>query len=317
MRPLLLTYPGNEVLGDALRRVLGADAVRFEMRHFPDGETYVRIDSDIEDRAVAILCSLRNPDARFLPLAFLADTLRELGVRHVGLVAPYLAYMRQDRRFQPGEALTSASFARLLSARFDWLVTVDPHLHRRRSLREIYTIPAEVVQAAPLLTEWIRGHVTAPLVIGPDSESEQWVREVAEAVPCPFVVLEKTRRGDRDVEVSAIPDLDRWADRTPVLIDDIISSAHTMIEAVRQLHERREVGLAAPFCVGVHGVFAEAAYEALQLARPARIVTTNSIAHPTNAIDLSAVLAAPVRRRLSGDDDPKAMAARAEMSDGE
>lgn len=317
MRPLLLTYPGNEALGDGLRRALGAEAVRFEMRHFPDGETCLRIDSDVEDQAVAILCSLRDPDARFLPLAFLADTLRELGARQVGLVAPYLAYMRQDRRFQPGEAITSASFARRLSGEFDWLVTVDPHLHRRRSLGEIYTVPTEVAHAAPLLAEWIRAHVTAPLVIGPDAESEQWVREVAEAVPCPFVVLEKTRRGDRDVEVSAIPDLERWTGRTPVLIDDIVSSAHTMIEAVRQLRERREAGRAAPVCLGVHGVFAQAAYEMLRLAGPANIITTNSIPHPTNAIDLSAVLATPVRRRTLRSNSSEAMAVSAEISDGE
>ena len=119
MRSLLLSYPGNEALGEGLRRALGAEAVRFLMRHFPDGETYARVDSDVEDQAVAILCSLRDPDTHFLPLVFLADTLRDLGARQVGLIAPYLAYMRQDRRFQPGEALTSTSFARLLSARFD------------------------------------------------------------------------------------------------------------------------------------------------------------------------------------------------------
>ena len=308
MKSLLLSYPGNEALGEGLCRALGAEAVRFLMRHFPDGETYARVDSEVEGHTIAILCSLHDPDMHFLPLIFLADTLRELGARNVGLIAPYLAYMRQDRRFQPGEALTSASFARLLSARFDWLVTVDPHLHRRRSLGEIYAIPTEVVHSAPLLAEWIRSHVAAPLVIGPDAESEQWVREVAEAVPCPFAVLEKTRRGDRDVEVSAIPNLDRWADRTPVFIDDIISSAHTMIEAVRQLRERHGAGRTAPICVGVHGVFAEAAYDMLRLAGPARIVTTNSISHPTNAIDLSTVLAAPVRQRLSGGNDTSAMA---------
>ncbi|HKS56484.1 MAG TPA: ribose-phosphate pyrophosphokinase [Steroidobacteraceae bacterium] len=307
MSSMLLSFPGNEALGEGLRTALGTEAVRFSMRHFPDGETYVRIDSQVEGLTVAILCSLHDPDMHFLPLVFLADTLHELGARSVGLIAPYLAYMRQDRRFQPGEALTSTSFARLLSARFDWLITVDPHLHRRHSLGEIYTIPTEVVHAAPLLAEWIRNHVAAPVVIGPDAESEQWVREVAEAVPCPFAVLEKTRRGDREVEVSAIPNLDQWAGRTPVFIDDIISSAHTMIEAVRQLRERHRAEGIAPICVGVHGVFSETAYEMLRLAGPARIVTTNSIAHPTNAIDLSTLLAAPVRRRLSGGNDVNAM----------
>jgi len=293
MTPLLLACPGNEALGESLRRALDADPVAFAMRRFPDGETYLRIDSDVRDRSVAVLCSLHDPDARLSSLVFASDAVRELGARQVGLVAPYLAYMRQDRRFLPGEAVTSTSFARLLSAQFDWLVTVDPHLHRRRSLGEIYTIPAEIVHAAPLLAGWIRDHVAAPLVVGPDSESEQWVRAVADAVPCPYVVLEKTRRGDRDVAVSASPKSRLAADRTPVLVDDIISSARTMIETAGLW---REAGAAAPVCIGVHGVFAPGAYEALSAAGAGKIVTTNSIAHASNDIDLAAVLLEPIER---------------------
>ena len=117
---MLLTWPGNEPIGASLLAALDAEAVDFSTRSFPDGETYLRIDSDVRRRAVAVLSTLRNPDAGFLPLVFLSDTLRELGARAIGLVAPYLAYMRQDRRFRPGEALTSASFARRLSEQFDW-----------------------------------------------------------------------------------------------------------------------------------------------------------------------------------------------------
>jgi len=296
MKSMLLAYPGNESIGEALRSLLNAEPVAFAMRQFPDGETYIRINSDVADRAVALVCTLHNPDEKLLPLVFMASTLRELGVRSVGLVTPYLAYMRQDRRFEPGEALTSLSFARLLSSQFDWLATVDPHLHRRGSLSEIYTIPGEVIHAAPLLTQWIRAHIAKPLVVGPDAESEQWVRAVAEAVPCPFVVLEKKRRGDRDVAVSAIPGMEGWADRTPVLVDDIISSAHTMIETVKQW---AGAGLSAPVCLAVHGVFASGAYEALRLAGAAQIVTTNSIPHASNDIDISAVLVEPVQRLMN------------------
>jgi ribose-phosphate pyrophosphokinase len=296
MKSMLLAYPGNESIGEALRSLLNAEPVAFAMRQFPDGETYIRINSDVADRAVALVCTLHNPDEKLLPLVFMASTLRELGVRSVGLVTPYLAYMRQDRRFEPGEALTSLSFARLLSSQFDWLATVDPHLHRRGSLSEIYTIPGEVIHAAPLLTQWIRAHIARPLVVGPDAESEQWVRAVAEAVPCPFVVLEKKRRGDRDVAVSAIPGMEGRADRTPVLVDDIISSAHTMIETVKQW---AGAGLSAPVCLAVHGVFASGAYEALRLAGAAQIVTTNSIPHASNDIDISAVLVEPVQRLMN------------------
>ena len=107
----------------------------------------------------------------------------------VGLVAPYLAYMRQDRRFKPGEAVTSREVAQLLSGAFDWLVTVDPHLHRYTSLAEIYRIPTHVTHAAPLISQWIKANVPRALVIGPDSESEQWVSAVASEAGAPFTVL--------------------------------------------------------------------------------------------------------------------------------
>ncbi|HEU4693446.1 MAG TPA: ribose-phosphate pyrophosphokinase [Vicinamibacterales bacterium] len=297
MKTLLLTWPGNEPLGVSLLAALDAEPVAFSTRSFPDGETFLRIDTDVRQRTVCVLCTLRDPDARFLPLAFAGDTVRELGARSVGLVAPYLAYMRQDRRFEPGEALTSTYFARLLSSRFDWLVTIDPHLHRRKSLAEIYSIPAAVAHAAPLLANWVRDNVPDALLVGPDAESEQWVRAVAEAVPCPHVVLEKIRRGDRDVSVSSMPDERLRAGRTAILIDDIISSARTMIETVRQW---TAAGLPAPVCLAVHGVFAARAYDELRAAGAARIVTTNSIPHASNGIDVGGLLAEPVRRAMEG-----------------
>jgi len=297
MRPLLLAFPGNEDLAGSLELGLAGETLAYSMRRFPDGEIYLRVDGDVRGRAVIMVCTLHDPDTRFLPLALMSDNLRELGAGMIGLVAPYLPYMRQDRRFQPGEALTSSSFARLLSAKCDWLVTVDPHLHRRKSLAEIYTIPAAVAHAAPLLARWIREQAENPVVVGPDEESEQWVRGVAEAVPCPYRVLKKERRGDRDVSVSAIPDIEDWTGRTPVLVDDITSSGRTMIETVSQW---TRAGLPAPACLAIHGVFARGAHEDLRQAGAARIVTTNSIQHPSNEIDVSPVVIEALRRLPPG-----------------
>jgi ribose-phosphate pyrophosphokinase len=251
----------------------------------------VRIDAPVTGRDVILLCTLDRPDDKLLPLLFAAGTAKEFGAARVGLVAPYLAYMRQDQRFQPGEAVTSVHFARLLSASVDWLVTVDPHLHRRSRLGEIYSIPARVVHAAPLVSAWIRQHVAAPVLIGPDSESEQWVAAVAGAAGAPYVVLQKIRRGDREVEVS-VPDVERWRARTPVLVDDIISTARTMIATVGHL---RRAQFAPPVCIGVHAVFAGDAHAELLAAGAARVVTGNTIAHESNAIDVSDILAEAVR----------------------
>lgn len=288
---MICAFPGNEAFGARLRAELGIEALGLEWRRFPDGESYLRFKQDLKARHVAIVCTLNDPDSKTLALLFAARTARELGASSVGLVAPYLGYMRQDRRFHDGEAVTSVHFAALLSQEFDWLVTVDPHLHRRGSLSEIYSIPNAVVAAAPAMARWIAANVSRPLIVGPDSESEQWAAEVAAACNAPHAVMQKTRLGDRRVEIEA-PPLSQWKDHTPVLLDDIISSARTMALAAKKI---QEAGLDPPVCVGVHGVFSSDALGALRDAGAARIVTTNTIAHETNAIDVTAIVARGVQ----------------------
>ncbi|TAJ97867.1 MAG: ribose-phosphate pyrophosphokinase [Candidatus Manganitrophaceae bacterium] len=291
MKPMIFSLPGNEGLADALAGRLGGERGKAIVRRFPDGESYARIESSVEGRAVILCCTLDRPDEKVLPLLFLAATAKDLGAARAGLVAPYLAYMRQDRRFEPGEGITSVYFARLLSGTVDWLVTVDPHLHRRASLSEIYPIPTRVIHAAPLISRWIRENIASPVLIGPDSESAQWVSEIAAVAGAPYLVLEKIRRGDREVEVS-VPETDRWRSYTPVLVDDIISTGRTMIETVGHL---RRAGLAKPVCIGIHAIFADRAEEDLREAGASRVVTCNTIPHPSNGIDLGDLLAEEVR----------------------
>ena len=289
MTLLLIPMPGNEVLASSLSRVLPADHGQLDTRHFPDGESYIRFTSDPKRRSMALVCTLSKPNEKILELLFSAATARELGAARVGLIAPYLAYMRQDRRFKAGEAITSKEVAKLLSSAFDWLVTVDPHLHRYSSLADIYTIPTRVVHAAPVISNWIRENVHDPLLIGPDSESEQWVSVVAKDANAPFTVLEKVRRGDRDVEIS-IKNMQAIAGRTPVLVDDIISSGKTMLEAVRMI---KAAGETAPICLAVHGLFADQSDKLLADAG-ARVVTCNTVPHVTNVISLEQELAVAI-----------------------
>jgi ribose-phosphate pyrophosphokinase len=282
---LILPMPGNDAMAQALARRSGAELGRIETRRFPDEEAYVRIASDVRGKSVDIVCTLARPDPQLPSLLFAADAARDLGAASVRLVAPYLAYMRQDTRFQDGEAISSITFARLLSAAFDGLVTVDPHLHRRRSLGEIFSIPTRVEHAAPLLADWIGDKVADALIIGPDSESEQWVSVVAARAGAPHVVLSKRRFGDRQVEIT-MPHLDAWKGRRPVLIDDIVSSGRTMIEATRRLGEQ---GWRKPVCAVVHALFADQSYAEL-IALAEAIVSTDTVPHPSNAVSVAGLL---------------------------
>jgi ribose-phosphate pyrophosphokinase len=292
---LVLALDSSRPHGRRLSELAGIPLGAVESRAFPDGETYVRIDADCAQKGVAIICTLDHPDDKLLPLVFLADAARDLGARTVGLVAPYLSYMRQDRRFRRGEAVTSRTFATLLSRYVDWLVTIDPHLHRYRSLAEIYGVPHRVVHAAPALADWIAAHVDRPVVVGPDEESNQWVKDVADRAGAPSVVMRKVRRSDRAVEVSA-PDVGAYHAHTPVVVDDIVSSAHTMVETVRRLVA---AGLRPPVCVAVHALFDDVAERALRDAGAGEVVTTTSVLHPTNRIDIMPLLI-PAIRELAG-----------------
>lgn len=297
MKPLVVSVPGEMELAEQLARSIDGDLAEMEVRSFPDGETYVRIDSAVQGRDVVVAASLDRPNQKLLPLIYVAETARDLDARQVGLAAPYLAYMRQDARFRAGEGVTSHYFGRLLSEVFDWLVTVEPHLHRHSALADIYSIPSRVVRATRPIADWIEEKIDDPVLVGPDEESAQWVSSVAEAGGFPTMILEKVRRGDYDVEVV---DYGATVDtgRQPVLLDDIVSTGRTMLEAVRYLDE---LGMSAPVCIGIHGLFIDDALHEMAAAGVAEIVTCNTIDHETNAIDIRGQLATVVQSMVGGD----------------
>jgi ribose-phosphate pyrophosphokinase len=300
MEPIFFALSDDGAFAHRLAGLVDASLGEMSVRRFPDGESWVRVLEDVEGREVVVVANLDRPDQKLSQLMFLAETLRDLGAARVGVVAPYLAYMRQDERFAPGEGVTSRYFADFLSRYFDWLVTLDPHLHRHGSLADLYRIPTFSGRAAPQIAQWLTRQAIDPVLIGPDAESEQWVGAVAHIMGCPQVIFDKIRHGDREVELADVTrgkvDLCSVRNRTPVIIDDIISTGATMFEAVDQL---QTAGLRAPICVGIHGVFSDDADRQLLARGAEQVVTCNSIAHPTNAIDITPALAEQIGAALS------------------
>jgi len=283
---IVFFFPNQEQLAKKLVAKNNFELGSLTFRRFPEQETYIKINSDIKNKKVILICGLENADEKIMALMFFAKTAKELGANKIALIAPYLGYMRMDKRFNEGEAITSNIFAEFLSTQIDHLITIDPHLHRHKTLEEIYSIPCETLHATNAIAAWIEGNVKNPILIGPDIESEQWVSKIAQKSNSPFVILEKIRHGDRDVEVQ-FPQIEKYLNHTPILIDDIIATASTMIETVMHL---KKLKTKAPISIGVHAIFAGDAFDKLQKSGVEKIITCNTIKHVSNTINIDDLL---------------------------
>lgn len=294
MKPVLFNLADTDTLSRQLSCEFHLQPGEIETRQFPDGELYQCVMTEVRDRKAVVIANLFHPDPQLFSLLSLGHNLKELGAKQICLITPYLPYMRQDKRFRAGESVTSRHFARHLSLAFDHLITVDPHLHRYHSLSEIYTLNSRVVSARTEISRFLKALDKKLILIGPDEESEQWVRAIGELAGLPFQILRKERSGDYQVEISS-PSLAPYKDHQPVLIDDIISSGRTMLKTLEQL---RDAGMSRPLIIGVHGLFAGDAYQLL--SREAEVVTSNSIPHPSNQIDLTPALQPALAEFLDG-----------------
>lgn len=285
MNRIIFSLPKNNQIANSLIDTLKAETGLFEIRDFPDDETYIRINSDVKNKKVILVSSLDHPNNKILPLLFMIQTLNELGANEICLVSPYLPYMRQDKQFNPGEAVTSTYFAKLISGYINNLITIDPHLHRIKNTSDIYSIPTTTLHATKPIAEWIRKNIASPLIIGPDEESTQWVTDVANYSNAPYVIAKKTRHGDRKVTIE-IPTINE-VDKTPVIVDDIISSGTSMRVAIQQLVARK---FKSPICIGVHALFNNETHKSLLQAGAQDIISCNTIPHRSNQIDITDII---------------------------
>lgn len=296
MNKIIITTCGNsEKLARKLAKKLKAKFSPLTIKSFPDGDIYLKFNTSLKGKKLIIVQSFQpDSDMSLFDVIFAAHTAKDLGAKKIILVAPYLAYMRQDKRFHPGEAISSRIMAKLLNNSVDRIITIDPHLHRYKSLKDIFRIPAKKLTANSLIAEYIIRKIKRPVIIGPDWESNQWADVIAQRVGSQSTVLQKTRFTSRRVEERMKKKID-CTGKDVVIVDDIISTGHTMAEAAKKA---RKLGARTITAIGVHGLFVSGT-GILKKAGVTKIITTNSIEHKTNMIDVSSLLIGALKREVN------------------
>lgn len=291
MTTTLHAFPDVAAPARRLAKALGITFRIAALHHFPDGESRVRVGATAE-RAI-LYQPLHQPNARLVDALLAASALRERGASHVTLVAPYLGYMRQDRAFRAGEAVSQRVVGEMLASGFDALLTADPHLHRTPSLDLITPgITALAVPAAPAIVAHLLGRLTARTVlVGPDAESRPWVAAVATPLGLDWLVADKHRRGDRSVAIT-LPAGANLTGRPVLIVDDLLSSGGTVLACAQALRDAgaRRVGMVATHCLAGAEDLAR-----LRAACVAPVLGTDSVPGPAARIALAAVLAAAMQ----------------------
>lgn len=262
---------------------LGIPFHEIAIHRFPDGE--IRVTATPASPVTIIYASLDRPNEKLIALAFAAEALRRGGAKRLVLLAPYLCYMRQDNAFHEGEAISQTVIGALLAGCFDRVVTTDAHLHRTPDIKTVFTgIDSDNLSAMPAIAVALRrtGLDPATIVVGPDVESEPWVSDLASRLGLPYTVAQKTRRGDRSVEIG-FPDPARIGGRPALIVDDMVSSGGTMIACARAL---TSAGATLIDAVVTHALFSEELRRDMIQSGIRSIRSTHNVPHSTNAIIL-------------------------------
>jgi ribose-phosphate pyrophosphokinase len=283
---LLIGFPNYREAAQRLATAAGIPYAEALIHHFPDGETRLQLPEALPE--YVILCqTLDHPNSKLMELVLAAATARDLGARHITLVAPYLCYMRQDKAFHPGEAVSQRIIGTLISQWIDTLITVDSHLHRVHQLKDAVPVnPAINLNATTIMSAFLGEQLDNPFLVGPDEESEQWVAAIAHDKKFDYCVARKERLGDQQVRVS-LPKAD-YRNRDIVLVDDVASTGRTLEEATLGLARFEPASISV---LVTHALFVGNAQERLRRAGVSHIWSTDAIPHSSNALHLDRMLA--------------------------
>ncbi len=270
--------PSSPILAKRIAEALGVPVANVTYKRFPDGEIYVRIE-DVDEEAVIVQSLTSNDD--LVTLMLILDALEDA---EITAVVPYMGYARQDRKFNEGEAISIRAIARLIESYANEVITVN--IHSREAASHFKKLTE--VDAMPVIGRYYSGEDV--VMISPDLGSYERVKVCAEHAGCEFDYLEKVRLDAEKVEIK--PKSLDVKGKNVVIVDDIISTGGTMVEATKMLLKS---GAKSVECACVHAVLAGNALNRLYSAGVRRVVATDTIEKAVSVISVAEEIAKAIR----------------------
>lgn len=286
--------PGSTELGRRVAERLGVESIPVELRTFPDGESSLRLGGQVEGEDVVLVQTCYpNQNGRLIELFLILDAAKDLGARSVTTFIPYFPYMRQDRRFRPGEAVSSKTMIKLMEAAgADRLLTFDLHNHE---ILKWFRIPALEVSAMPAIGEHFkRMGLRNPYVLAPDDGAIHLAEAVAKVLGADFTSLEKHRDTTTGVVETSSKRLEVKG-RDILIVDDIISTGSTIVNAAG-IAERE--GARDIYAACTHALLLGDALAKLRIAGVKEVIGTDCIPGSVGLISVASLAAEALRRWL-------------------
>ena len=292
----IILGPASKQLGEKVAALLSVETVPVAFKTFPDGESYVRLEGEVQNEEVVIVQTTSPPqDSRLIQLALIADAAKTKGAKKVTAVVPYLAYARQDKAFLRGEAISIQTIARMLKASgVDSLITAN--VHQEKVLGK-FPFPAKTFSAIPLLAEYFKqkGFGKA-FALAPDKGAMHIAEEAKTVLGGECGYLEKHR--DRYTgQVSVEKKTFDVKEKSVIIFDDIISTGGTIVAAANIL---KDLGVGKIYSACVHPLLIGDAEKRILEAGIEEIIGTDSVQSHVSKVSIAPLISKELKAHKSG-----------------
>ncbi|HMN03607.1 MULTISPECIES: ribose-phosphate pyrophosphokinase [Geobacter] len=263
----------NRGLAESICANLGLPLGKANVKTFSDGEVMVEIGENVRGRDTYVVQSTCAPtNNNLMELLIMMDALKRASAATITAVVPYYGYARQDRKVAPRTPITSKLVADLITtAGADRVVTVDLHAGQ---IQGFFNIPVDNLYAAPVILEHLKQRFpeNSIVMVSPDAGGTERARAFAKRLGCTLAVIDKRRTGPNVAEVMHL--IGDVADKTAIILDDMIDTAGTLTQAARALKEH---GAKTIYACATHGVLSGPAIERINNSDIEAVVITDTI----------------------------------------